>query len=173
MRVACINLGPDNGPDNSEEEIGQIWNAIQAASYQSHVDHRFILAILMQESKGCVRVHTTNNGVTNNGLMQTHDGGFSCNNGGSLKAPCPNFEIFGMVFEGVAGTSNGDGLAGILDSVGGDDAKAYYQAARRYNSGSIGAGGDLELGGHSTNCYASDIANRLTGWVWADSTCHF
>jgi hypothetical protein len=29
----------------------------------------------------------------------------------------------------------------------------------------------LDEGGHSTNCYASDVANRLTGWVWAESTC--
>src|SRR5882757_2766007 len=74
MRVSCINLGADNGPDNSDEEIGQIWNAIQAASYQTQVDHRFISAILMQGSKGCVRVRTTNNGVTNPGFLQTHDG---------------------------------------------------------------------------------------------------
>lgn len=43
-------------------------------------------------------------------------------------------------------------------------------AARLYNSGSIAPGGDLGAGG-STHCYASDIANRLTGWVHAAHAC--
>lgn len=170
MRVACANLGPGEGVNDSEEEIGQIWNAIQSASYQTNVDHRFILAVLMQESNGCVRVHTTNNGIVNPGLMQSHDGAFSCNNG-ATQTPCPNFQIFGMVLDGVAGTSTGDGLAGILNQVAGENEMTYYRAARQYNSGSIAASGELGLGGYSTNCYASDIANRLTGWVWAAHQC--
>jgi hypothetical protein len=78
-----------------------------------------------------------------------------------------------MIFDGVGGTSTGDGLAEILNqlAVSGDDAQAYYRAARRYNTGSIAEDGNLDEGGHSTNCYASDVANRLTGWVWAESAC--
>jgi hypothetical protein len=34
------------------------------------VDHRFVLAVLMQESHGCVRVNVTSGGVRNPGLMQ-------------------------------------------------------------------------------------------------------
>jgi len=103
MRVSCVNLGPANGPDNSEEEIGQIWNAVQLASYYTRVDHRFILAILLQESKGCVRVRTTANPIPNPGLMQAHDGAYSCNIDGELLTPCPPSQIFGMVLEGAGG----------------------------------------------------------------------
>ncbi|KIX99813.1 uncharacterized protein Z520_04449 [Fonsecaea multimorphosa CBS 102226] len=171
MRASCVNLGPGNGPDNSDEEIEQIWDAVQSASTQTNVDHRFILAILLQESSGCVRVRTTDNGVPNPGLMQAHDGGFSCNTNGNIQTPCPASEIDGMVLDGVAGTLSGDGLAGILNQVGGEDARAYYRAARQYNTGSIAEDGNLDEGGYSTDCYASDIANRLTGWVWAESGC--
>ncbi|EXJ67761.1 uncharacterized protein A1O5_09107 [Cladophialophora psammophila CBS 110553] len=171
MRVSCVNLGSDNGPDNSDEEIDQIWDAVQSASSQTNVDHRFILAILLQESNGCVRVRTTDNGVPNPGLMQAHNGGFSCNTNGNIQTPCPASEITGMVLDGTAGTLTGDGLAGILNQGAGKDAKAYYRTARQYNTGSIAESGNLDEGGYSTSCYASDIANRLTGWVWAVSNC--
>ncbi|OCT47320.1 glycoside hydrolase [Cladophialophora carrionii] len=173
MRVSCVNLGSDNGPDDSEEEIDLVLNAVQYVSYLTNVDHRFILAILLQESKGCVRVRTTNNGVPNPGLMQAHDGAFSCNMRGNLQTPCPASQIFGMIFDGVGGTSTGDGLAKILNQLASssNDAQAYYRAARQYNTGSIAQDGDLDVGGRSTNCYASDVANRLTGWVWAESAC--
>ena len=92
---------------------------------------------------------------------------------GKLQTPCPPSQIFGMIFDGVGGTPSGDGLAGILNEwAQGNDAQGYYRAARQYNTGSIAADGNLNEGGHSTNCYASDIANRLMGWVWAEKTCH-
>lgn len=173
MRPSCVNLGPDCGANNEEEEIGQLWNAIQSASFQTNVDHRFILAILIQESKGCVRVRTTNNGVLNPGLMQSHNGRFSCNKDGIVQFPCPDFQIFRMVMEGAAGTADGDGLAEILNHVSEemDDAVAYYRAARQYNSGRLFNQAQMEDAGSSTRCYASDIANRLTGWVMAPSRC--
>jgi hypothetical protein len=52
---------------------------------------------------------------------------------------------------------------------GGNDAD-FYRAARIYNSGSIASSGQLQ-DGIATHCYASDIANRLTGWVWAPHGC--
>jgi hypothetical protein len=173
MRASCKNLGSDNRPNDTDEEIGQIWNAVQFTAYLTNVDHRFIFAILLQESQGCVRVRTTNNGVSNPGLMQAHDGAYSCNMNGYLQTPCPPGQIFGMVFDGVGGTAIGDGLAGILNQLAqGNEAQAYYRAARQYNTGSIAADGSLDKGWPSTNCYASDVANRLTGWVSAASSCH-
>lgn len=129
----------------------------------------------MQESKGCVRVPTTFSPapdfVRNPGLMQDHNGAATCHeNDHQVMNPCPTAIILQMVRDGVAGTTDGDGLAQCLNLAGASDTSAYYKAARLYNSGSIDPSGALE-GGVATHCYASDIANRLTGWVNAVSQC--
>lgn len=51
------------------------------------------------------------------------------------------------------------------------DSRAFYMAARLYNSGEIDESLSLE-NGIATHCYSSDIANRLTGWALADHTCY-
>ncbi|KAL1984649.1 hypothetical protein VTN96DRAFT_8775 [Rasamsonia emersonii] len=158
--------------DDSGPEVGSIWNAIEQVAAETYVDHRFILAVIMQESTGCVRVPTSYGSVPNPGLMQDHDGSATCNYGnGDVVNPCPQDTITQMVSEGTAGTTTGDGLANCLNyAPAGAGAQAFYQAARIYNSGSIDPSGDLGKG-VATHCYASDIANRLTGWVSAPSTC--
>ena len=161
------------GADDSQDEINAIRNAIEASAAASQVDHRFVLAIMMQESKGCVRVPTTNNGVRNPGLMQDHDGPHSCSEGGNVQNPCPADEINGMIQDGVGGTDAGDGLAAVVnqaEGMGRSGSQGFYTAARIYNSGSVDPSGNLGAGG-STHCYASDIANRLTGWILAGSSC--
>ena len=176
MRRSCV--WNSWGQDTTEEEIGMIRTGIQAAADQTHVDRRFILAILMQESKGCSRVNTTNNGVRNPGLMQDHDGAHSCNDDGVVLYPCPQYQIEGMIMDGTAGTSCGDGLVGLLSqavahnqansvpSVDKDQSQIYYQAARLYNSGSdIPNWCNLNDAAGATASYANDIANRLTGWL--------
>ncbi|KAK3080959.1 hypothetical protein LTS18_011566 [Coniosporium uncinatum] len=157
-------------PDNSGPEVGAIWDAIQQVSKETLIDHRFILAVVMQESSGCVRAPTSDYGVRNPGLMQDHNGWFTCNEGGSIKTPCPDDFIAGMIREGSAGTDDGDGLAQVINQAGDQNVRAFYRAARLYNSGSI-AGNCLECG-IATHCYASDIANRLTGWVNAEHACY-
>lgn len=57
MADSCSNLGIGScssgasafGPGDSGEQIGQIWNAIQQVAQTSLVDHRFILATILQE----------------------------------------------------------------------------------------------------------------------------
>lgn len=161
---------------NSGPEVGAIWNAIQQVSQETGVDHRFVLAVLMQESGGCVRAPTTNYGVRNPGLMQDHNGAATCNENGNVQNPCPDATITQMVRDGTAGTSSGDGLANCVNQGGNwdqnnGDVAAFYKAARIYNSGSIASSGNLE-DGIATHCYASDIANRLTGWVNAPHGCN-
>ncbi|KAL9107108.1 MAG: hypothetical protein Q9227_007974 [Pyrenula ochraceoflavens] len=161
------------GVDNSQSEIDNVRAAIEASAAASGVDHRFILAVMMQESKGCVRVPTTNGGVRNPGLMQDHDGTHSCNDAGNVQNPCPAAEINGMIQDGVGGTDAGDGLAATINQAEGSGksgAQGFYTAARIYNSGSVDPSGDLGAGG-ATHCYSSDIANRLTGWVLAATQC--
>ncbi|KAH0499811.1 hypothetical protein TgHK011_006977 [Trichoderma gracile] len=157
--------------DDSESEIQDMGTAIQSVSKAAEIDPRFILAIVMQESKGCVRVPTTNNGVTNPGLMQSHNGAGSCFG----LNPCPSSTINLMISDGVSGTKEGPGLQSLLSEAKqkthNNGSQAYYAAARLYNSGSADFS-DLDKGLGSTACYASDIANRLTGWTLATSTCH-
>ncbi|KAJ5176347.1 uncharacterized protein N7482_002224 [Penicillium canariense] len=162
--------------DTTEDEMATMKTVINTIAGESGVDARFILAIVMQESNGCVRVHTTDNGVTNPGLMQSHNGKGSCNTGDSapenVQDPCPESEIEQMIRDGTMGTSDGDGLQQLIEQNGGlSDVSAYYKAARCYNSGSIGAGGNLGAG-VATHCYASDIANRLLGWSSGTSSCN-
>lgn len=89
-------------------------DSILNTAAQTGVDSRLILATVMQESKGCVRVPTTNNGFANPGLMQTFEGTASCNSGtlaggvltpGEVQTPCPAKVIQKMVEEGTEGIS--------------------------------------------------------------------
>jgi hypothetical protein len=170
MQQSCSQFGQAN--DNSAE-ISAISDGIEAVAAATGVDHRFILAIIMQESGGCVRVPTTNFGVRNPGLMQDHNGDGTCNSDitGVSQNPCPSSAILQMITDGTAGTSDGDGLAQCINQSGlGSDAD-FYRAARIYNSGSIASSDQLQ-DGVATHCYASDVANRLTGWVFAPHGCN-
>lgn len=158
------------GADNSGDEINAINSAIQQLASSTGVDNRFILAVMMQESKGCVRAPTTYNGVVNPGLMQSHNGAGTCANAN----PCPAYQITQMIRDGTAGTSSGDGLQQVLararGAIGDSGSRSFYAAGRLYNSGSADYS-NLNNGLGSTACYASDIANRLTGWTLAPSNC--
>ncbi|SMQ56076.1 unnamed protein product [Zymoseptoria tritici ST99CH_3D7] len=157
MKSSC---GAHHFGDNlSDVEIEHIQTAIQRVAKTSKVDNRFIFALIMQESKGCVRVHNTNNGVRNPGIMQSH-------NGHEYDPEHSEKSIEQMVVDGTQGTSSGEGLVQGLDKTGN-----AYAAARFYNSGQIAKDGDLSDGAGATACYASDVANRLTGWVDAKSKC--
>ncbi|KAF2773748.1 hypothetical protein EJ03DRAFT_286022, partial [Teratosphaeria nubilosa] len=145
---------------NSEAENASLKSAIQSISNSTCVDQRLILAIVMQESQGCVRVWTTKYSVENPGLMQSHAGTGSCNTGISTVS------IQQMIHDGVAGTSSGDGLQQLHTSSGGSSAgaQAYYKAARKYNSGSIASDGNLSSPDSvATVCYVADVTNRLMG----------
>jgi len=178
----------------SPAEIKGIHDGINTVALETKVDHRFILAVIMQESKGCVRVWSTTSpgpdAVVNPGLMQDHDGKANCNanaqhaTGGVVQNPCPNSTITQMIRDGTDGTAAGDGLAQTLNQAAGTltgtnststngtstSGTAFYRAARLYNSGAIAPSGDLGQG-VATHCYASDIANRLVGWTGNNSTC--
>ncbi|KAI9891348.1 MAG: hypothetical protein M1814_002861 [Vezdaea aestivalis] len=169
LSASCAQFGQ---PDNSKAEIKALYDSIQLIAQETKVDHRFILAITMQESGGCVRAPTTNWGVRNPGIMQCHNGDGTCNNDRTGKAhnPCPSHMILQMMQDGVAGTKHGDGLVQSINKSGDKDTRAYYRGARIYNSGSLHISGILEAPG-STRCYVSDIANRLTGWVKAERNC--
>jgi hypothetical protein len=79
-------------PNGAGKEVGTIYDSIQQEAKETKVDHRFVLATIMQDSGGCVRVPTSNSGVCNPGLVQDHDGEATCNSDITHKVldPCPN-----------------------------------------------------------------------------------
>lgn len=98
--------------------------------------------------------------------MQTHNGAGTCEG----RYPCPRDMIFQMVRDGTQGTRDGDGLKQTLawsrQALGGQNiARAFYAAARKYNSGSVDWS-NLNNAFSSTFSYARDIANRFQGWVY-------
>ncbi|KAI9656400.1 MAG: hypothetical protein M1831_004652 [Alyxoria varia] len=164
LKTACTNLG--QGADNSEEQNKMIGEAIQKVAKETMVDARFILAIVMQESHGCLNVGATNNGVNNPGLMQSHNGESFC---GASKSPAEQKKsIEQMIRDGVQGTSDGEGLLQGIDKYG-----DIYAAARKYNSGSCDPS-NLNNAFSSTKSYVQSIANRMTGYVMSpmqEPTC--
>ena len=108
----------------------------------------------MQESSGEATVGATNNGVSNPGLMQSHDGvGYDFSDpAGSIKQ---------MIHDGVLGVltpGGGDGLYNTTAEQNG----SIWEGIRKYNSGSVDVT-NLSNGLGSTSSYCSDIANRLMG----------
>jgi len=160
----------------TDAEKAVIKDVISKLDSEYHdLDARFILAIMMQESEGCVRTIDTHSsgGIRNPGLMQSHNGNHACYN---LEEACPNDLIVGMIMDGTCGTSDqpggGDGLVQCLakaKEMGAKEGSAqqYYIAARLYNSGtySYTFGDALEGGQVDTGSYVSDIANRFRGCV--------
>ena len=148
----------------TQDELDSIQSSVVEVSNTAQMDARLILAIIMQESKGCPQVKTTTWSVSNPGLMQDYNGTTTCVG----IEPCPKDKILQMITDGTSGTASGPGLVKNMQdavSAGGDvDPAKYYRTARIYNSGSWSEGGDLVAGG-PTATYASDVANRLTGWV--------
>ena len=87
--------------------------------------------------------------------------------------PCPPATIHQMILDGTNGTDSRDGLAQMLQKPDAQgrimtslthDVSDFYRAARWYNGGGIDPSCDLGKG-CCMQSFASDIANRLTGWV--------
>jgi hypothetical protein len=166
IKQSCTSL--HNPPDNTDAENNDLHDAIQSVASSANIDPRFVLAVMMQESSGCVRVHTTTGSRPNPGLMQS-DGQATCNSGTPM-TPCPQPMIQNMIDDGV----NADGGLKLTyaKATGPGNAQKYYQAAYLYNSGINLTPNTKNLAANAaTACYASDIANRLTGFV-GDSQCH-
>lgn len=169
MKQSCGNL--NDGANDSDAEIADIKQALIQISKEAKVDRRVALAIMMQESKGCVRVKTTANGVRNPGLFQSHNGAGDCTG----KTPCPADQITQMFRDGLQGTKDGPGIAQLViqartDLKGAKGAQAVYGAARIYNSGRLNPA-DLNDKITATACYSVDVANRLTGWTLSKNLC--
>lgn len=165
LSVSCTQF-PGSPPNNSPTEIAAIKKAILDGAQKTGVKSQFILAFMMQESKGCVRAPTTAYENRNPGLMQCFNGKGTCNENG-FTTPCPDSTISLMIDEGL-GIGLDFGIQQAIQKSGSTGVDKYYKASRIYNSGSIAPSGNLG-GGVATHCYSSDIANRLQGWVTENS----
>ncbi|KAL9528544.1 Secreted LysM effector [Sphaerulina musiva] len=145
------------GLHNSESEIEHIRNAIEIVSKDSGVDARVIVCVIVQESGGNVRVRTTNNGVRNPGLMQSH-------NGVEFNPSDPQGSILQMIRDGTQGVAGPDGGEGLQQCFEAEE-RNWYRAFRRYNSGSVNQK-ELNDGRGATEGYVRDVANRLMGRTW-------
>lgn len=151
--------------DNTAAETGWLLGAIHQVSASTGVDPRFILAIIIEESRGCVRVQSTSLAVQNPGLMQSHEGQGSCSDP-VVQRPCPYNEIQQMISDGTASNDAGVDLKDLINATGRTDVSRFYMAARMYNSGPRSIPEDHDLSSPGANpCYAADIANRLLGYV--------
>ncbi|KAF2220952.1 hypothetical protein BDZ85DRAFT_222027 [Elsinoe ampelina] len=164
---------------NTAQETADLRSAIVKIADANSLPRSFVLAIVQQESNGCVRVHTTFNPVRNPGLMQTHNGAGTCNDKSQslylLSPQCTASRIEQMVIDGVQGTTDGDGLVQTVAKSGyaSGQVARWYAGARIYNGGEAGGNWnrqDLSVTA-GTRCYASDVANRLTGWAQGTSGC--
>lgn len=78
-----------------------LYDAIKQVAHETRVDHRYILAAVIQETKGCVRAATTTTGDAHNvGLLQDFKGNYTCNDGSKVQTPCPKEQILGMIRDG-------------------------------------------------------------------------
>ncbi|MCJ1307317.1 hypothetical protein MMC25_000963 [Agyrium rufum] len=143
------------GQQDDQEQIDAICSTIQEVAKASLVDHRLILAVILQESSGYVYVGTTfNNNAGNPGLMQS--------------AACifyngTDASIVQMIIDSTQGTASGNGLVQGINQYGN-----VYDAARACNSGTVDQG-NLNDGEGATASYVFDVANRLVRWVGAES----
>jgi len=91
-----------NQTNNNAQETQDLYDAIKQVAHETRVDHRFIMAAVMQETKGCVRAESSvsPDGIHNPGLLQDFKGTHSCNDDGKVQNPCPKDQILGMVRDG-------------------------------------------------------------------------
>lgn len=163
--------------NNSPQETEQLFDAIEHVAQLVLLDRRFILAVLLEETNGCVRMHTDYgaDGVRSVGLMRSRGGMGMCNSGAlgaprHVLEPCPERQIQRMVFEGVGGLGDRHGYDGLLGMMkraetGTGTAADFYRGAWLYNRGPEASLENLEDGSKTPGSYASNVANRLTGWV--------
>lgn len=117
--VTCV-FASGSVPANTASENLALRSAILDVSSENSVNPSFILALILQESNGCVRVSTTSSweNTQNPGLMQSYNGRASCNSKGRMQQPCPDYMIRRMIVEGIRGNQDkGTQEVGIMSAL--------------------------------------------------------
>lgn len=145
-----------------------VQESILQVARDADVDPRFILAVVMQESKGFADTECV--GTTPRcGIMHAPKGS-------RFDQSDARFSVERMIRDGVQGTAKrGPGLADLLKGrprLANVPSGNWYALARAYNSGAVGKYLDVVSRGQPG--YVNDIANRLQGWngLWTGhKTC--
>ena len=100
MERSCSQLF--DTPNNSQQEMKDLHDAINQVAHETRVDHRYILSIILQETGGCVRGNTdkADGANTNTGLLKALNGKNSCHDGNKVTVPCPKDNIVGQIRDG-------------------------------------------------------------------------
>lgn len=88
-------------PNNNAQETSDLYDAIKQVAHETRVDHRFILAVVMEETRGCVRANgSIDDAAPSTGLLQGYKGTHTCNSNGKVTNPCPADNILGQIRDG-------------------------------------------------------------------------
>ncbi len=155
---------------NSDIKVNDLYNTIQSAVIIIHINYRFILTVVMQESDDYVHVSTFNFNICNSDLMQDYDDIKMCNDADVVQNSCSISEINHIISENLIDISSENDLAQCINQFNINNVFAFYKAARIYNSDFIDLFKNLEAE-IITHCYSSDIVNCLTEWILTSHTC--
>ncbi|KAF2159564.1 hypothetical protein M409DRAFT_30039 [Zasmidium cellare ATCC 36951] len=152
-----------NGGDVYLQHYIQV--ALEEVSSSYDIDPRFLLAILLQESKGDVQTPCIGP-EPRCGLLHAYKGSI-------FNAASPQASITKMLEEGIKGAAQrGPGLLDLLNGkpkFANVDVGDYFAVARAWNSGAVKEG-DLDVlppgkgRGRGEAGFVNDVANRLMGW---------
>ncbi|KAH8592511.1 hypothetical protein B0O99DRAFT_716798 [Bisporella sp. PMI_857] len=82
IRVSCENAAtwgglnqnlPNTAAKLTDAQLSAIHDSTLQVSKETDVDARLIFGVILQENHGCLSIRRTNNGVSNPGLMQSHN----------------------------------------------------------------------------------------------------
>ncbi|KAK4508807.1 hypothetical protein PRZ48_002546 [Zasmidium cellare] len=139
--------------------------ALDQVSAWHDIDPRFLLAILLQESKGDVNVECVG--------PEPRCGILHAYKGSRFDPASPQASITKMLVEGIkGGAQRGPGLLNLLNGkpkFAYVEVGDYFAVARAWNSGAVKEG-DLDVlppgkgRGRGEASFVNDVANRLMGW---------
>lgn len=169
MLESCAQYSVES---NNDTDINNLRDMIMEVSHDKMVDATFILAIVLQESQGCVRRPnaTSKEGLsTLNGVL-LGKGTAKCEG----LAACQRSTIREMLENGGSGVPESD-LRSLVAAIekntdhNPQHSLNYYRAAYVYSTAVANIPARFE-DAIPRHCYVSDVANRLVGWVGHNST---
>lgn len=163
----------------SATEVRDLKDAIYQAAFLANMYASAILALILQETGGCVRVPKTSDGLLE-GVLRTRveGGGYNCDRDTLFEGQdCSYDNMKHMVYRGLFEPDVGFRIAvekGAALHPHDDYEVRYYWGVRiRKSQGNFHRALPMEKYPEGNPCYVSDFANRMVGWVGSESPCKF